>query len=144
MWFLYGGVGIKSNFYTLNGYRLKNSNSITEAMEDYLEMIYRKKEVGVKELAEYLNVKPASVSKMANKLKNLNLIIFERYSRISLTKEGKIIGKYLLERHIILKKFFKLLNKKEYKLEQVEKIEHFIDDITINNIETLINKNIYF
>ena len=40
-------------------------------MEDYIEMIYRKtinnNEITIKELAECLNVKPSSVSKMANK-----------------------------------------------------------------------------
>ena len=31
----------KSEFYTLTGYKLKNHYLLTEAMEDYLEMIYR-------------------------------------------------------------------------------------------------------
>ena len=29
----------KSEFYTLNGYRIKNKSKLTESMEDYLEMI---------------------------------------------------------------------------------------------------------
>ena len=61
-----------SNFYTLNGYRNKNKNKLTESMEDYLEMIYRYKskgEVRVKDISSRLNVKPSSVSKMINKLK---------------------------------------------------------------------------
>ena len=133
---------MKSQFYTLKGYKLKNHNIITEAMEDYIEMIYRKtinnKYITIKDLANDLNVRPSSVSKMANKLKELNLINYEKYSNISLTNEGVNLGKYLLYRHNTLNKFFKLLNKKSYNLEQVEKIEHYIDYETIINIEKLI------
>ena len=71
---------IKSEFYTLKGYKLKENNYITESMEDYIEMIYRKvknKYITIKELSENLNVKASSVSKMANKLKELNLVNFE-------------------------------------------------------------------
>ena len=131
-----------SEFYTLKGYKLKSDNIITEAMEDYIEMIYRKTLdsccISIKDLSYFLNVRPSSVSKMANRLKDFNLIFFERYGLISLTDDGKYIGKYLLYRHNILTKFFKLLNKEDFKLEQVEKIEHFIDYETIRNIEKFI------
>lgn len=133
-----------SNFYTLKGYKLRSNNTITEAMEDYLEMIYRKttnkKEIKINELSKLLNVKPSSVSKMINRLKELNLVYFEKYKTITLTKEGKYIGKYLLYRHNVLKNFFKYINKEEYKLSQVEKIEHFIDYTSIKNIEKLLNE----
>ena len=134
---------IKSEFYTLKGYKLKENNYITESMEDYIEMIYRKvknKYITIKELSENLNVKASSVSKMANKLKELNLVNFEKYGKIILTNEGFILGKYLLHRHNILKKFFKKLNKDKYNLEQVEKVEHFLDVDTIYNIEKLVSK----
>ena len=136
---------MKSKFYTLKGYKLKERNNITESMEDYIEMIYRKvknkSDITVKEIAIFLNVKASSVSKMANRLKELNLIEFEKYGKIKLNKNGINLGKYLLWRHNILKKFFKLINKKNYNLEQVEKIEHFVDYVTVNNINQL-NKKI--
>lgn len=114
-------------------------------MEDYVEMIYRKtvdnNKITIKELAECLNVKPSSVSKMANRLKLLNFINFEKYGQIQLTDDGKYLGRYLLYRHNVLNEFFIKLNKENYKLEQVEKIEHFIDYETIVNIEK-ISRNI--
>lgn len=132
----------KSEFYTLNGYRIKNKNKLTESMEDYLEMIYRNKEnIHVKDIATKLNVKPSSVSKMINKLKEYGFVNFEKYGSINLTKEGNDMGKYLLWRHNILVKFFKKLNKKNYLLEQVEKIEHFIDFETLKNMEKFIKTN---
>ena len=136
-----------NKFYTLKGYKLREDNFLTEAMEDYLEMICRKVQtqdfVTIKELSENLNVKPSSVSKMANRLKDAGLINFHKYGKISLTKLGIEKGKFLLWRHKILKKFFKYINKDEYNLKQVEKLEHFIDQTTLKNIALfLINHKI--
>ncbi len=136
---------MNSNYYTLRGYKLKNKKIITESMEDYIEMIYRnelnEKKIQVKDLAYLLNVKPSSVSKMISKLKNLKLVKIDNKT-INLTNNGQNIGKYLLYRHNILTTFFKRINKDQYKLDQVEKIEHFIDYISIKNIEKLIKKNL--
>ena len=125
----------KSEFYTLTGYKLKNHYLLTEAMEDYLEMIYRNgTNITVKKLSTLLNVKPSSVSKMAVKLKSLGYISFKTYGNIFLTENGNRIGKYLLWRHSVLENLLKYINKNEFCLEQVERIEHFVDDITLNNI----------
>lgn len=128
----------EEKYYTLTGYKIKNKYLITEAMEDYIEMIYRntikKEEITVKELSLLLNVRPSSVSKMINKLNELGIVFFHRYGPISLTKKGKNLGKFYLDRHNILTSFFQSLNKEDFKLEQVEKIEHFVDKITVDNI----------
>lgn len=131
----------KSEFHTLTGYKNKHKIPITESMEDYIEMIYRTQNefVRIKDLANNLNVKPPSVSKMINKLKQLKIVHFEKYGLIKLTEKGKKIGEYLLWRHNTLTKFFKILNKEFYTLETVEKIEHFLDTNTIINIEKLTN-----
>ncbi len=131
-------------FYTLNGYRLKSNYFLTEAQEDYLEMIYRiyleKKIVHIKDIANNLNVKNSSASKMVNKLKDKNLLIFPKYKDVTLTEKGVNEAKYLLKRHMILTNFFKKLNGADYKLELVEKIEHFVDYKTIENIDNLLKK----
>lgn len=131
-------------YYTLKGYKLRNKNKITEAMEDYIEMIYKntidKKEISIKEISNKLNVKYSSTNNMLNKLKELELVNYDKYKKISLTEEGIHLGKYLLYRHEILTTFFKLLNNKDYKLQEVEKIEHYLSVKTIKNIEKLIAK----
>lgn len=133
----------KSEFYTLQGYRLRNKSNLTESMEDYLEMIYRLSLSSgittIKSIAESLNVKPSSVSKMCSRLKEKSFIHFERYGNISLTDEGRVIGSYLLWRHQLLESLLKQINQDSFKLEQVEKIEHFIDLNTLNNIENFLN-----
>ena len=131
-------------FYTLNGYRLKNNDFLTESQEDYLEMIYRlyleKKIIRISDLANNLHVRYSSCSKMVNKLQEKGLLIFPKYKNITLTELGINLGKYLLKRHDVLTCFFMTLNKDNYSLEQVEKIEHFVDYITTYNIEELINR----
>ena len=127
------GFGTMNNdFYTLTTY-IHNKNLITYPMEDYLEMIYRKQDepLTITSLSNYLNIKKSSCSKMISKLKSLDLI----NNNITLTKEGLKIAQYLYHRHEILETFLKDLNQENFKLEQVEKLEHFIDEITLINIE---------
>ena len=134
------GLGYMDNdFYTLTTY-IHNKNVITYPMEDYLEMIYRLKDdaISITSLSENLNIKKSSCSKMISKLKNLKLINMVN-NHIFLTEKGLKIGTYLYHRHQVLETFLKQLNKEDFKLEQVEKLEHFIDDITLKNIEKRIN-----
>lgn len=135
----------KSEFYTLTGYKIKDNLIITPAMEDYIEMIYRCTKNGnsitVKEISELLNVRSSSVSKMLNRLNNCELANYTKYGMISLTDMGKKFGGFYLRRHNVLSRFFKFINGKNFKLEQVEKVEHYVDSITIKNINKFIKKN---
>ena len=69
----------KSNdFFTLKGYARMEKSQITSAMEDYLEMIYRmhqeKRDLRITALAEALNVKPSSASRMVTNLARQELV----------------------------------------------------------------------
>lgn len=133
----------KSDFYTLKGYQLIDKTNITSSMEDYLEMICRitkyKEFVRINELASKLHVKPSSASKMVTNLKQSGLVKFERYGYIKPTAKGVRIGSYLLYRHGVLNEFLCLINNSENETEQVEKIEHFLNSNTIDNIKKLIS-----
>lgn len=54
-----------------------------------------------------------------------------------MTDKGRKIGAYLLWRHRVLYDFLCMLNGTEDELEQVEKIEHFIDERTTANLAVL-------
>lgn len=135
----------KSEFYTLTGYKIKDNLVITPAMEDYIEMIFRYTKnngsITVKELAQLLNVRCSSVSKMLVRLNSCNLVNYTRYGIIALTNKGKKAGRFYLHRHELLSHFFRLINHNDFKLEQVEKVEHYIDSITVRNINKFIKKN---
>jgi len=134
----------KEEFYTLKGYELAEGSEITSSMEDYLEMICRllktEEYVRISVLAEKLNVKPSSASKMVNNLKMLGLVTFEKYGYIKLTEKGAVIGEYLLYRHEVINEFLCLVNNSESELEQVEKIEHFLNKKTIDNLKRITGK----
>ncbi|MCL2592425.1 MAG: metal-dependent transcriptional regulator [Defluviitaleaceae bacterium] len=132
-----------SRFYTLKGYALLEDNAITSSMEDYLEMIYRihikGEAVRVGTVAGLLNVKPSSATKMIANLKNQGLISSEKYGYIQLTEAGIKLGKYLVFRHDTIHRLLCYINQSDNELEQVEKIEHFINMETVENIKKLLD-----
>jgi Mn-dependent DtxR family transcriptional regulator len=130
-----------SEFRTIKGYISKADLHVTTAMEDYLEMICRysreKGFIRIRQLAANLHVQPSSASKMAEHLKLAGYIEYEKYGFIRPTPSGWEMGNYLLHRHDVLNEFLCHLNNSLDELEQVEKIEHFFDTDTINNLEKL-------
>lgn len=128
-------------FYTLRGYQNQTSPELTSAMEDYLEMICRvlnnQGTVRVNDLSDRLHVKPSSVSKMIRQLCMADYVKAEKYGEIHLTEKGREAGGYLLYRHDVIHRFLCVLNNSSDELEQVEKIEHFLNCITIENLAQL-------
>ena len=132
-----------NKFYTLKGYALLEGNMVTSSMEDYLEMIYRIHMTGeavrIGAVAEKLNVKPPSATKMVANLKKQGLVLSEKYGYIQLTEAGTRLGQYLVLRHDTLHRLLCYINQSEDELEQVEKIEHFINIETVENIRKLLD-----
>ena len=130
-----------AEFHTLKGYQMQNIGEITESMEDYLEMITRYIQengyIRMNFLAGKLNVRPSSASKMVGKLKDMQLVMFEKYGLSTLTDKGMVIGNYLLWRHDVLHRFFCFLNHSECELDQVEMVEHYMTRRTVENIDQL-------
>ena len=134
----------RNDFYTQKGYELHNTDDLTASMEDYLEMICRMLKgqdiVRIQALSENLHVKPSSASKMVNALKERGYISFQTYGYLTATPKGLEVGEYLLYRHDILHEFLCLLNHSENELEQVEKIEHYINRETVANLHLLLER----
>ena len=134
----------RNDFYTQKGYELHNTDDLTASMEDYLEMICRMLKgqdiVRIQALSENLHVKPSSASNMVNALKERGYISFQKYGYLTATPKGLEVGEYLLYRHDILHEFLCLLNHSENELEQVEKIEHYINRETVANLHLLLER----
>ena len=129
----------EAGFYTMKGYDLHGANRMSSAMEDYLEMICRCAQkpgyVRINTLAQKLNVTPPSSSKMAAKLREQGFVEFERYGIVTPTAKGWELGNYLLHRHEVMHQVFCRHNGSENELQLVEQIEHFIDPVTVTNME---------
>ncbi len=134
---------MNNEFHTVRGYQLLDQNKVllTSAMEDYLEMIYRNslKEgyLRMNKLAELLNVRVSSATKMVQRLGELGLINYKKYGVVELSQGGREIGEYLLVRHKIVENFLKLLNCEKDILQQTELIEHNINPLTVKKISIL-------
>ncbi len=88
-------------------------SEIPESYQRYLDTIFnisKKKKGGWvtnKEIAENLQVEPASVSGMLEKLKKNQLVNWEPRKSIRLTDKGKKYALQLQETHALLRIFFK-------------------------------------
>ncbi len=88
-------------------------HSLTRAGEDYLESIYRlslnsdesDKSVRSVDVAEQLDVSKASVNKALNQLKDMGMVIQNRYGRVTLTDEGEKYAKIVWRSHRALRAF---------------------------------------
>lgn len=123
-------------------------SDIPESYQRYLDEIYtisRRKRggwVSNKELAENLNVKPASVTGMLEKLKSVGLILWKPRKAIRLTELGKKLAMQLNETHELLRTFFgKVLLIKD--MELVDKIsceiEHHISIDVKNSLRKFLS-----
>ncbi|MFX1238092.1 MAG: metal-dependent transcriptional regulator [Promethearchaeota archaeon] len=123
---------------------------VPESYQRYLDEIYnityKKKKggwVSNKEIAEALQVNPASVSEMLDKLKKKGLISWEQRKAIRLTKYGKEIAEHLSSVHKLLNEFFE----KVLKIEDRElinelscQIEHHITKEVKISLERFLNQ----
>ncbi len=137
----------KKEFHTVRGYQLleQNKRLLTSAMEDYLEMIYRNSlrdgYLRINKLAELLNVKASSASKMVQKLGELGMLKYEKYGVVILTESGKDVGEFLLRRHIAIEMFLKNIGISDNILVETELIEHNVSAGTFKCIDLL---NLFF
>lgn len=136
----------QEKFYTVRGYQMieQHQKPLTASLEDYLEMIARSiRENGfvrVTELAEELNVKPSSVSKMIMRLSNLGFLDYEKYGVIQLTEKGRQLGEYLLWRHNVIHRFFLLLSGEDGNTSfvETERTEHLLSERTVKGMEAVL------
>ena len=124
-------------------------SDIPESYQRYLDEIYtisHKKRggwVSNKELAESLDVKPASVTGMLEKLQRADLILWKPRKAIRLTEKGKRIAIQLNETHELLYTFFEKVLKID-DMDLVEKIsceiEHHISIDVKNSLKQFLSK----
>jgi DtxR family Mn-dependent transcriptional regulator len=113
----------------------------SESLENYLETIYMFGGENVKsvDLANHLNVSRASVNNAVNSLIEKKLVSKALYGHISLTDQGKVVAKKVLEKHELLKRFLIEVLNVEAKQAEDEAcgIEHVISDYTASQIKKL-------
>lgn len=117
---------------------------VSRREEDYLEAIYnlinKKGYARTTDIANAVDVKPASVSEMLQILNSKDLIKYRKYEGARLTDEGHRIGKAVKGRHDALLALLKLL---QIPVEIADRdactMEHGLNPITIIQIKKFVN-----
>lgn len=99
-------------------------------------LLERKKVVRVKDLAEILGVKPASVVNFLDRLRDKELVSYEKYGAILLTETGRRIAQRIYEKHATLKEFLRDILKVPEDIAEKDAcyIEHGIHEETLDRI----------
>ncbi|HEY9007720.1 metal-dependent transcriptional regulator [Ohtaekwangia sp.] len=105
--------------------------SLTE--ENYLKALLKltlekeTKEAGTNELAQLLQVKPATANDMLKKLKEKSLVMYEKYGKISLTTEGRKRGIEVIRKHRLWETF--LYEKLDFTWDEVHEVAEQLEHI---------------
>lgn len=116
----------------------------TATAEDYLERIYalieEKGYARVSDIAEALQVRPSTVTRMVQKLDEQNLLEYERYRGLSLTEEGERVGRSIHRRHKALEAFLHVLGVHDQETVQrdIEGLEHHLSSKTLTRLMQLV------
>ena len=117
---------------------------MSKSIEDYLKGIYtlkKKKEYSNKNLAEYLNISPASVSEMIKKLVNEGYLIIEK-KKVKLTEKGNNFALDIIRKHRVWEVF--LFEKLGYDKEDVHKEAEILEHVTSNKLLQKLEKFLFY
>jgi len=97
--------------------------------------------VGTNQLATQLNVRPATVNNMLKKLKDKDLVDYEKYGKISLTKKGEELAIQVIRKHRLWETF--LFTKLDFTWDEVhevaEQLEHVQSEKLIEKLDKFLN-----
>ena len=110
-----------------------------KTIEDYVELIYMLQSKSVKvrtnDVASALDISPASVTEIFQKLNDEDYINYEKYIGVTLTSKGKKIAIDTKRKHETLKKFLMILGITEKTAdEDACKIEHIVNPETMKRL----------
>lgn len=115
----------------------------TETEENYLKAIYKiaqktgELSVNTKAIADEMGTSAASVTDMIKRLSEKNLVIYEKYYGVGLSKEGQRIALHLLRKHRLWESF--LHDKLGFTWDQVhdiaEQLEHVQSDLLVSKLD---------
>ncbi len=124
---------------------MPSSTPLSENWEDYLERIHelieRKGYARVADIAQQLDIAPASVSTMVQRLAKAGFLNYEKYRGLTLTPAGQAAALGIRHRHRVLTEFLTILGVPADQVERdVEGMEHHMSSITVERIEALLPK----
>lgn len=112
---------------------------LTRSAEDYLKAIYALSgdaPAATSQIAQRLDLAPASVSGMIRRLSEQGLVDYEPYRGVSLTDTGRRIALRMLRRHRLIEAY--LVERLGYRWdnvhEEAERLEHAVSDALVERM----------
>jgi len=97
--------------------------------------------VGTNQLAAQLNVRPATVNNMVKRLRDKDLVDYEKYGKISLTNKGKSLAVQIIRKHRLWETF--LFTKLDFTWDEVhevaEQLEHIRSEKLIEKLDKFLD-----
>jgi len=121
----------------------------SQSEEDYLKALYHLETdydaVSTNSIADYLDMKPSSVTDMLKKLAEKKYINYEKYKGTSLTKRGRLVALSIIRKHRLWETF--LVEKLGFGWDQVhiiaEQLEHIKSEELIENLDNFLGNPKY-
>ena len=121
----------------------------SQSEEDYLKALYHLETdydaVSTNSIADYLDMKPSSVTDMLKKLAEKKYINYEKYKGTSLTKRGRLVALSIIRKHRLWETF--LVEKLGFGWDQVhiiaEQLEHIKSEELIENLDNFLGSPKY-
>ncbi len=121
---------------------------VSQAEENYLKALFHltseiqnKTEAGTNELAEVLDVTPATANNMLKKLKEKELVAYEKYGKITLTQKGRSVAVQTVRKHRLWETF--LYEKLNFTWDEVhevaEQLEHIQSAKLVEQLEKFLD-----
>lgn len=121
---------------------------VSQAEENYLKALFHltheiqdKTEAGTNELAESLDVTPATTNNMLKRLKEKKLVAYEKYGKITLTEKGRSLAVQIVRKHRLWETF--LYEKLDFTWDEVhevaEQLEHIKSSKLVEQLEKFLD-----
>ncbi|PSQ39771.1 metal-dependent transcriptional regulator [Halobacteriales archaeon SW_5_70_135] len=113
--------------------------------DQYLKAIYVVQEArdgpaSTGDLADTLEVSPASANEMIGKLERRGLADHEKYEGVELTDEGIVRAREALQTYCIIERFLANVLEVEAYQEEARALESVIDDTVAERLDTIIDR----
>lgn len=122
---------------------------LTNTEENYLKALFHltkeidgKTDAGTNEIANYLNIKPASANDMLKKLKEKKLVDFEKYGKVTLTNIGLNCATQVIRKHRLWETF--LYEKLHFSWDEVHEVAEQLEHIKSKKLIEQIDKFLEF
>jgi Mn-dependent DtxR family transcriptional regulator len=128
-----------------DSFLVPNFHSSSTAAQDYLEQIHRligsKGYARVADIAAALEIAPASVTAMIQRLDAEGFVVYEKYRGVVLTKEGRAIAEEVVKRHEVLASLLRSFGLDEATIyKHVEGMEHHISKATLRVLTAIVEE----